>query len=121
MIRISVDGRPEVEPFVLEPPQPAETVIEAVATALEVDTGILKAGQQLFAGKTAVHAGDYVFKTRAARAEGRPYTLLGSVSIWLEQLSMLRPSCVRTIATLFLRIFLFSCVRLDALSLCSFW
>ena len=84
MIRVSVDGRPEVGPFELEPPQPAESVIEAVASQLEVDTGSLKAGQRLlagklFTGKTAVPAGDYVFKTRAARAEGRPYTLALSV------------------------------------------
>ena len=73
MIRVSVDGRPEVPPFELKPPQPAEIVIEAMATELEVDAGSLKAGQRHFAGKTAVPAGDYVFKTSAARVEGRPY------------------------------------------------
>ena len=74
MIRVSVDGRPEVPPFELKPPQPVETVIEAMATKLQVDNGSLKAGRRLFAGKEAVPAGDYVFKTRAARVEGRPYT-----------------------------------------------
>jgi hypothetical protein len=81
MIRVSVDGRPDVAPFELEPPQPAETVIEAVATQLEVDTGSLTAGLRLFAGKTTVLAGDYVFKTRAAQAEGRPYTQALLVSV----------------------------------------
>lgn len=71
MIRVSIYGRPEVPPFELEPPQPAETVVEAVATQLEVEAGSLKAGQLLFAGKTAVPAGEYVFKSKAERAEGK--------------------------------------------------
>ncbi len=73
MIRVSVDGHLELEPYEFEPPQTADSVIEAVATQLEVAAGSLKAGQRLFTGKTAVPAGDYVFKTRTARAEGRPY------------------------------------------------
>jgi hypothetical protein len=71
MIRVSVHGHPELAAFELEPPQSADTVIKAVATELEVATGSLKAGQRLFAGRTAVLAGEYVF--RAARAEGRHY------------------------------------------------
>ncbi|KAK9824128.1 hypothetical protein WJX72_007992 [[Myrmecia] bisecta] len=72
MIRVTVDGRPKLEPYELEPPRTADSVIAAVATELEVPCGSLKAGQRLYAGKTAVPAGDYVFKATTARAKGAP-------------------------------------------------
>ncbi len=47
MIRVKVHGSPTLPAFELEPPQPAEKVIEAVAHVLEVETGSLQAGQRL--------------------------------------------------------------------------
>ena len=71
MIRVSVEGRPDLSPFELEPPQTAETVVEVVSGELEVETGILKAGRHLYVGNATVPPGEYVFKAKAAQPKGR--------------------------------------------------
>ena len=38
MIRVSVDGRPELFPFELDPPLPAKVVIDLVASQLDLES-----------------------------------------------------------------------------------
>ena len=70
MIRVSVYGRPELPPFELEAPLPAEAVVEVVAISLQVEAGCLMAGQRIFAGNRDVPAGEYVFRAKVAQPKG---------------------------------------------------
>ncbi len=54
MIRVSVDGHPDLSPFELKPPQTAKTVVEVVSGELEAETGLLKAGRHLYIGNISV-------------------------------------------------------------------
>lgn len=74
IIKISVDGRPDLPPFEMYPPKPAEIVKEKLAIVLGVETGTLRRGEHLFVGKAIVFAGEYIFMPKAAQATGRPYT-----------------------------------------------
>ncbi len=69
-IKVKVHGCPDLPTFELEADQPAETVVDTVARELEVETGVLLAGQCQFIGYMRVPAGEYVFKAMAAQPKG---------------------------------------------------
>ncbi len=74
VIKVSVEGRPDLPTFKLVPPLPAQTVMDAVANELEVEAGSLKADGCPFSGATSVPAGEYVFKPGRAQPEGNFHT-----------------------------------------------
>lgn len=93
MITVHIDGRPDVRALKIKPPQPADRVIQAIATILKEDGGVLRADDELFVGNAEVPAGVYLFK---AHCKGRSQSylprscqqMLGSI-----RCDMLRTEC----------------------------